>query len=132
MTLLYFDLFTIAGLKLYYHPMFLSSLLIILGYQLIIFSVFAKTYAISHLGEESKLMNSLYKHITIEKAGLAGLLVLIAGIYIYLKIFTGWITSGLGAINEIKNSVIALTLILISIQTISSSFMLSILGIKEK
>lgn len=132
MLMLYLDLFYITGIKLYYHPMFLSSLLTIAGYQLIIFSAFAKTYAVTHLGEKSRLMDSLYKYITIEKASLLGLIVLIVGIYIYAKIFTGWVSSGFGALNETKNSIVALTLILLSVQTISSSFMLSILGIKEK
>lgn len=130
--LIYLDLFSVIGIKLYYHPMFLSSLLTIIGYQFIIFSIFAKTYAITHLGEESKFMDNLYKVITIEKASALGLIVLVAGIWIYIRIFTSWIFSGLGAMNEIKNSIVALTLILLSIQTISSSFMLSILGIKEK
>jgi glycosyltransferase involved in cell wall biosynthesis len=130
--LIYLDLISVAGLKLYYHPMFLSSLLTIAGYQLIIFAVFAKTYALTHLGEKSPLMNYLYKYINIEKASLFGIAILIFGIYIYVKIFTSWVSSGFGSMNEIKNSIVALTLILLSTQTIFSSFMLSILGIKEK
>ena len=51
---------------------------------------------------------------------------------LYGVIFNIWIKSGFGALNEIKNSILALTLIVIGIQTIFSSFMLSILGIKEK
>jgi len=35
-------------------------------------------------------------------------------------------------LNEIKNSIVALTLIVIGIQTVFSSFMISILGIEEK
>jgi len=34
----------IMGIQFYYHPMFVSALLIVIGYQLIIFSLFAKTY----------------------------------------------------------------------------------------
>src|SRR3989344_7928539 len=45
----------IFGRTFYLHPMFLSAGLVILGYQLIIFSVFAKTYAITHLKESSHL-----------------------------------------------------------------------------
>jgi hypothetical protein len=40
--------------------------------------------------------------------------------------------SGFGALNEIKNSIVALTFITLGIQTIFYSFMLSILGIKER
>lgn len=121
----------ILGIKLQYHPMFLSALLIIIGYQLIIFSLFAKTYAIIHLGD-GPIFDNLYKYITIEKASMAGLSIVVIGIVIYLFIFFKWLNSGFGELQEIKNSILALTLIIIGIQTIFSSFMLSILGIQEK
>ena len=132
MLLLYFGVFSILGVKLYYHPMFLSSFLTIAGYQLIIFHIFAKTYAITHLEEKSKIMKKLYSWITLEKTSIFGIIILLFGLFIYGKIFVGWILSGFGSLNEIKNSIVALTLVLMGIQTISSAFMLSILGIKEK
>ena len=111
--------------------MFLGSLLTIIGYQLIIFSIFAKTYAITHLKEKNSF-EKLYKFITLEKAIFFGLIVILSGLVIYTIIFYKWIKSDFGNLNEIKNSVLALTLITLGIQTIFSSFMLSILGIKDK
>lgn len=123
----------IFGLQLYYHPMFLSSLLIIVGYQLIIFAFFAKTYASAHLEEkQNKIIEKLYQKITIEKASAVGLVMTLIGVIIYLTIFASWIKSGFGDLEQVKNSIVALTLIVLGIQTIFSSFMLSILGIKEK
>lgn len=122
----------ILGIRLYFYPMFLSSLSIIIGYQLIIFSFFAKTYAITHLGQESPRINLLYKYITIEKASILGIVISVIGIVIYVAIFLKWIQGGFGALEEAKNSIAALTFIIIGIQTIFSSFMLSILGIKDK
>jgi glycosyltransferase involved in cell wall biosynthesis len=132
MFILYFSNPDIFGIKLYYHPMFISTVLIILGYQLIFFAFFAKTYSITHLGEKSIIMNRLYKIITIEKAIIFGILLFLIGLIIYIFIFNKWVKSGFGSLNEIKNSIIALTLITIGIQTIFNSFMLSILGIKEE
>jgi len=129
---LYFGSPVILGIKFFFHPIFFSSLLIIVGYQIIIFSLFAKTYAITHLGEESPRMNSLHKYLTIEKASIIGIIISLLGVIIYAAIFFKWLSSGFGALQEIKNSVVALTLLVIGIQTIFSSFMLSILGIKEK
>ena len=128
----YFGEPNILGIKLYFHPMFISSLLTLIGYQLIIFSAFAKSYAITHLGEESPTMNKIWKYITIEKASIMGIIIAAVGAIIYLVIFIGWLSSGFKSLNEIKNSIIALTFITIGIQTIFSSFMLSILSIKEK
>lgn len=128
---LYFGSPQILGIKLFYHPMFPSALLIITGYQLIIFALFAKTYAIAHLGDTA-IFDKLYNYITIEKAGIVGIVLGILGIMIYAVIFFKWINSGFGQLHEVKNSIIALTLVTIGIQTIFSAFMLSILGIKEK
>lgn len=127
----YFGTFAILGIKLAYHPMFFSSVLTIVGYGTMIFALFAKTYAITHLGEESPKIQSLYRYVTIEKAGLIGLLVILLGLSIYGLIFFKWVKSGFGALQEVKNSIAALTLIALGAQTVFSSFMLSILGIKE-
>jgi glycosyltransferase involved in cell wall biosynthesis len=97
--------------------LFLPALTIITGYQLIVFSVFAKTYSIVHLKEQSPAMDKLYKYITIERASIIGITVAILGVIIYSLTFS---------------PIASLTLITIGVQTIFSSFMLSILGIKEK
>ena len=130
--LLYFNQLNIGGIFLQYHPMFLASLFIIAGYQLMIFSFFSKTYAITHLGENSKAIDWLNKHFTIEKASLFGLVVLVFGGLVYLKIFIGWVMVGFGELHEVKNSILAMTTMVLGLQTIFSSFMLSILGIKNR
>ncbi len=132
LTLLYTKNPVLFGTTFYIHPMFISSLLTIIGYQLIFFSIFAKTYAITHLGESNKRIENLYKHITIEKASILGILIIISGLIIFIKILNDWINSNFGELDQIKNSILALTLITLGVQTIFSSFMLSILGIKEK
>lgn len=128
---LYFGSPEILKIRLQYHPMFPSALLTIIGYQLIIFALFAKTYAITHLGDKP-ILDKLYKYITIENAGLAGIIMGVFGLLIYVAVLFKWLKTGFGELQEVKNSILALTLITIGIQTIFSSFMLSILGIKEK
>ena len=112
--------------------MFFSSALIIIGYQLIIFNAFAKIYSITHLGEKNRQLEKMFKYITIERAGTIGFIISLLGVIIYLMIVLKWVSNGFGSLNEIKDSVVALTLTVIGAQTIFSSFMLSILGIKEK
>jgi glycosyltransferase involved in cell wall biosynthesis len=128
----YFGSPNILGIQLYYHPMFFCSALVIIGYQLIIFSAFAKSYAYTHLHERNELLEKVFKHITIERASVIGILMSIIGVVVYGYIFFEWISSGLGSLNEVKSSILALTFVVLGIQTIFSSFMLSILGIKEK
>ena len=127
----YFGTFNLPGIRFYYHPMFLSSLFIITGFQLVLFSLFAKTYAITHLGD-TPVFEKFYRYMSIERASILGLCGMGFGGFIYLKIFIKWLETNLGALNEIKNAILALTLIVLGIQTIFSAFMLSILGIKRK
>lgn len=130
--LIYFDQLVLFNIKFHYHPMFFSALLIIIGYQLIIFAFFAKTYSMIHFEENSFIIKYLNKHITLEKATLFSLIIIFLGLIIYTTIFYNWVKNGFGELQEVKNSIIALILITLGFQTIFSSFMLSILGIKEK
>ncbi|HRY36595.1 MAG TPA: glycosyltransferase family 2 protein [Candidatus Magasanikbacteria bacterium] len=132
MSLSYFNKLSFAGLNFYYHPMFFACLFLIVGYQLLIFAVFAKTYAITHLGEQSKTLDKIHKIFTIEKAGLIGLFLAITGLLVFVSIFYKWWSGGFTQLQEVKNLLIALTLASLGFQTIFSSFMLSILGIKER
>jgi hypothetical protein len=102
----------IAGILLIIYSPFFSCLFSITGFQLIIFSGFAKAYALNHLNEKSENFEKLFKYITIERAVALGFFVLLTGILV-------------------GNSTFSLTLLIIGIQTIFSSFMLSILGIKK-
>jgi len=129
---LYLDTPNIFGIEFQYHPIFLSALLIIIGYQLIIFALFAKTYAVIHLGEKSSTIDLFNKYLSIGKVGTVGGITMLLGIIIFVTIFLKWINTDFGELQEVKKSIVALTLIIVGIQTIFSSFMLSILGIKEK
>lgn len=132
MALLYFGNISFFNIQLYVHPMFLSALILLLGYQLILFGGFAKTYAVTHLGDTDKTIQSLFKHLTIEKAGALGLLLALISAGIYIYIYTIWSNSGFGSLDQIKNSILAITFAVLGMQTFFSAFMLSIIGIKEK
>jgi glycosyltransferase involved in cell wall biosynthesis len=98
-----------------------AALLMIIGYQLIIFSLFTKTYAVNYLGDEP-ILDSLYKYVTIERASLTGLLIILFGIFLYFLIGT----------HKTESAMLAFIFIVFGIQIIFSSFMLSILGIKHE
>jgi len=91
-----------------------SPLLMISGYQLAIFSLFAKTYSVVHLNEKPGFTEKIYKYITIETASIIGIVAVLAGIIL-----------------SQNNPLLSLTIATIGVQTVFSSFMLSILGIKK-
>ncbi len=129
MTIFYFASPTFFTIRFYIHPLFIFSSCIIVGYQLIFFAIFAKTYAIVHMKEKNALFEKMFKYITIEKAGIIGLFLCFCGILIYFLIFYHWIQSGRSALDQSKNALVALTLIVLGVQTTSSAFILSIIGI---
>ncbi len=131
MSIQYFINISIFNIHFYIHPMFLFSSFIIIGYQLIFFAFFAKIYSIIHMSEKNEIFEKMFKYITIEKAGIAGLIMSLFGIGIYIFIFYNWINSNMGPLEEEKNALIGLTSIILGVQTVASAFMLSIIGIKE-
>jgi Na+/H+-dicarboxylate symporter len=122
----------LLGITFFLHPMFISALLIISGYLLIVFALFTGTYALTHLGENNERLRRFYKYFTLEKGIVSGLLISLLGILIFGIISYNWIKNGFSPLNEIKNFLVALTLTILGFLTISSSFMLSILSIKER
>ncbi|MBP7708096.1 glycosyltransferase family 2 protein [Candidatus Pacearchaeota archaeon] len=132
LTLIYTNNLSILGVDLIIHPMFLFSAMTIVGYQSIFFGLFAKTYAYTRLGEKNKFLENFFELFSLEKALLIGSILFFGGILTYGIIFINWTSSGFGALNEIKNSVVALTFIVLGFQTIFSAFMMSLLSIKEK
>jgi len=132
-SMIWFYLFDpeVFGITLFFHPMFLSSLLLVVGYQLIVFAGFAKSYSVVHLEEKSEFFELAYKYLTIERMSLFGIFLGLVGLGIFISILVRWISSDYGALSEVGNAIIALTLSVIGVQTIFSSFMLSIIGIRK-
>ncbi len=129
---LYFNQLTILGIHFYSYPLFIFLAIIVLGYQIIIFGLFSKIYAITHLGDKSVFIEKLFKHITIVKISLLGLAGIAISLFLFFIILKNWINSGFGSVNDVKNFVLAFTVLIIGSQTFFSAFIFSILGIKEK
>ena len=130
MVLFYLSDPKIFEIAFYFHPMFLSSFLMMIGYQLIIFSLFFKVYAVNHLGEKSPFMVKFFRFFNLEKAIFSGGLLILTGLAIVTLIFSDWIKSEFPSLNEAPNLILSLTFIVLGVQTIFSAFMISILSIK--
>lgn len=131
MSLMLTNNLTLFNINFIIHPTFIGSLLTILGYQLILTGTFAKIYAHNHLNEKNKSLINLFKLLNLEKAIQAGSILILISFTIFLNILLIWIHNNFGELNTINLSIIALTFAAIGIQTISSGFFFSILGIKE-
>lgn len=95
----------------------LSAFLVILGYQAILLSMFAKTYASVHLGQRSRIVDLMNRYLGLEKGVFLGLVLLLAG----------------GAFIVARGLLLpSLVLLVVGVQTFFSAFFLSIIGIEEK
>ena len=113
------------------HPMIVGSLFSIIGYQIILLWLYAKTYAVNYLNEKDKMINLVNRLFTLERGIVFGFFILFLGFILNLNILIEWINSGFGNLSELRTAIFALTFVIIGIQSIFSSFFLSILGLKN-
>ncbi|MBD3261937.1 MAG: glycosyltransferase, partial [Candidatus Altiarchaeales archaeon] len=73
-TLLYVKPISLFGLTFYYHLLYPSTLLILTGSQILMFGLFAKTYAVTRLQEDNKHLKLFHQHFNLEKALFTGAL----------------------------------------------------------
>lgn len=110
---------------------------LIFSYQLIIFSLFSKIYAVNQgLMPVSIKFKNIFKYFTLEKGLILGMILLFIGIILTIDMLLEWKTLNFGIINDIgrtfRKIIPSIVFMSIGLQTIFSSFFLSILGIIQK
>jgi glycosyltransferase involved in cell wall biosynthesis len=123
----------IGGLRFDMHYMVLGSLLTLMGFQVITLGAYAKMYAISeHFEEKSRTLNLISRYFNLERGILMGSLVFVAGLGINLYILLVCLTAGFQGQPRLREAILAMTLMVIGLQTVFSSFFLSMLVIKRR
>lgn len=120
----------VGSVQLFFHPMFIASFCIITGYQLIMFALFAKTYAMTHLGDSDTWLTRFYYYATLEKGIIVAGMICITGLVLFFSIAYEWVASGFGALHAVETAIVGLTLLVLGTQTLFSSFMISMLSIR--
>ena len=123
---------SITGFNIDIHFMLLGSLLTLLGYQIINLGLCARTYAIT-IGFEKhdKLIDFIAKYISLERGVIIGIGVFLIGFLISLKILFSWVHGSFSSMNEIRNIIFSMTILIVGVQTIFSSFFLSMLLVER-
>ena len=114
------------------HSLILASLLLIVGFQIINFGISSKVYAVREGLDDPDRTTRFFMRYSILEEGLllAGILFAV-GFAIGLKIFLEWKATGYGELFKIREAIIVMTLIALSIQLAFFSFFLSTLMLKE-
>ena len=127
---------TIGGVGFDVHTLLFASLAIIAGYQAVMFAVFTKVFAIGEgLLPKDERLGRMFEVVTLERGVVAGAVTLVAGLALLGAAVLYWRSLGFGALDyrvTMRWVIPGVTLAALGIQTIFSSFFLSILGMSRR
>jgi len=111
-----------------------ACMTVIIGFQLVAFAFFTKVFAIAEgLLPDDPEFSRAFKFFTLEKGIAFGLLVLLAGMVLLVRALWIWRLAHYGDLQpeeNLRRLIPAVTLIVLGVQTIFSSFFMSALGLK--
>lgn len=115
------------------HPMVFAAVLSILSYQLLHLGIYAHTFAVEQgFLKKDAFITFFQRHFSLERGILAGMLLFSIGLCINVLIFAEWFHNRFGALYRIRESILAMTLLVIGLQTLFSSFFISLLSLRRK
>ena len=114
------------------HSLILGILLLLMGYQMLLAGLYFGAFGASLGLSSSGIIKNLMKYHSLEKELLLGVSLLAFGVILGLKVLLGWLALGFGPLYEVQNSMIALILSILGIQTIFSGLFISLLMLHNK
>ncbi len=118
------------------HTLLVCAFLCVCGYQLIVFAAFTKIYCIVEgFHPPSRRIAGIFRYVTLEVGVLTGLALLALGVGILAVVVHGWSRAGFGPLDyssSMRQVIPAVTLMMLGVQTVFSSFFMSILGMGRR
>jgi glycosyltransferase involved in cell wall biosynthesis len=116
-----------------YHPLLFGAAALILGYNLVLFDLFAKTFSMAAgFARREQWLRRWLPRFSLERGLLAGALLFLAGLGLEVKIVADWVASGYGDLMAVRGVVIGMAALVLGAQTVFASFLLSLLLIKHR
>lgn len=134
MSILIMGPIVIGDIKLDIHPMVLGSLLTLFGFQILLYSFIVKEYGVTEgLIPESRIIHFYHSHFNLESGLIFGGIITIMGFVFNLWILLAWISGGMGNIpvSSLKLAILALTIFIMGVEIMFTSFVMSIFNIKH-
>ena len=130
-----FSNFKLGGIEFNVGTLSIACMAVIVGFQLVAFAFFTKVFAIAEgLLPDDPNLSRLFKIFTLEKGLVLGLLVLLGGIVLLARSVWIWHQADYGILpsmeENLRRLIPSVTLVVLGIQTIFSSFFMSALGLK--
>jgi hypothetical protein len=124
---------TLFGRQWDFHVLLFGALMLILGYNLVLFDVFAKTFSMgAGFVSTTHWLRRLLESFSLEKGLLVGALLFLAGLGLEVKIVVDWARSGYGELMAVRGIVVGMLAMVLGAQTIFASFLTSLLLIPRR
>ena len=125
----------IGGVRLDIHTLLIAGFLCLLGYQLVLFAVFTKIFAVREgFHPPHPALDWLLHRVTLEVGLLAGGLMSLAGVVALVAAVISWQAVGFGNLDPsltMREVIPAVVLLALGTQTVFASFFISILLIER-
>jgi glycosyltransferase involved in cell wall biosynthesis len=113
------------------HTLIGGSLLLIIGTQLVGLGLCAHAYATYFMGERDPWFDRALARLRLEHGLTLGAAISLAGLAVILVIVLEWVRRGFGSLSQERAAIFAASLLVIGIQVVFTSFLLSILGLRR-
>jgi hypothetical protein len=118
------------------HTLLFASLAILCGYQWILFAIFAKTFAVAEgFLPPDRHLERFFQKVTLERGLVVALLAMLGGGLLLLAAVRQWWLTGFGHLDYARTMRLVVpgaTLVALGFQTVFSSFLVSLLGMRRK
>ncbi|HEY2738088.1 MAG TPA: glycosyltransferase family 2 protein [Thermoanaerobaculia bacterium] len=116
-----------------WHPLVFGALALILGYNLVLFDVCAKTFSMgAGFARPMQWLGRLSRWFSLERGLLIGGVLFLAGLGLEIKIVADWLRAGAGEMMAVRGIVIGMTAMVMGAQTVSASFLVSLMLIERR
>ena len=126
----------IGGARLDAHTLLFASMAMIVGYQSVLFAIFTKTFAMGEgLLPHDPRIARFSKAVSLEAGLVGGVLAILLGIPLLVAAVLQWRDAGFGPLDYSRTMRLVIpgvTLTALGVQTVLSSFFLSILGMSRR
>jgi len=126
----------LGGVAFDAHTLLFASLVILCGYQSILFAIFTKTFAISEgLMPEDPQLARFFKIVNLERGLILSAATILVGIILLAAAINQWRLASFGTLDYAQTMrlvVPGVTLTALGFQTMLSSFFVSILGMRRR
>jgi glycosyltransferase involved in cell wall biosynthesis len=115
------------------HLAAIASMLCVLGTQTAWLGISARTVAVIHgFDPEDRFITGFYRRFTLERGLAVAMIFLLGGVAIGCYVVAKWAANGFPQLDEIRPLLLAVTLVIVGVQSTFNAFFLSLLSIETR